>query len=54
MLVPVAVALAHLLSLLAFLLCPLVSPPYNIIIPYIEYKIKHFLLLLIIKNSLLT
>ena len=51
---PVAVALVHLLNLLAFLLCPLLSPPYNIIIPYIEYKVKHFLLILTTKKGAVT
>nr|DAQ57954.1 MAG TPA: hypothetical protein [Caudoviricetes sp.] len=41
MLVPVPVALTHLLNLLAFLLCPLLSPPYIFIIPYIVYKNKY-------------
>lgn len=42
LLVPVAVALVHLLNLLAFLLGPLLSPPYSTFIPYIEYKVKYF------------
>lgn len=54
LLVPVAVALGHLLNLLAFLLRPLLSPPYSAIIPYIEYGVKYFLLILTPKRNLLT
>jgi len=51
LLAPVAVALAHLLSLLAFLLYPLLSPPYNIIIPYIVYKVNYFITIFITKKA---
>lgn len=37
-----SVALTHLLSLLALLLCPLLPPPYNYIIDYIVYNVNHF------------
>nr|DAY79575.1 MAG TPA: hypothetical protein [Caudoviricetes sp.] len=32
--------------MLAFLLCPLSSPPYNYIIPFIVYKVKCLFLFL--------